>query len=46
MKRSSGVLCGVIGVIVLLTGCKQQEKSQQVEKRKPNIVFILADDLG
>jgi len=46
MKRSSSVLCGVVGVVVLLMGCKQQEKSQQVENRKPNIVFILADDLG
>ena len=46
MKRSSSVLCGVLGVIILLSGCKQQEKSQQVENRKPNIVFILADDLG
>jgi arylsulfatase A-like enzyme len=37
---------GLCFAVILFTGCKDKDAKEQTEIKKPNIVFILADDLG
>lgn len=36
----------IIFVIICFTDCKQKKEENNIEQKKPNIIYILADDLG
>lgn len=45
LGQTISLACIIIGFILLCTSCKQDGVKEQ-ESQQPNIVFILADDLG
>jgi len=46
MKRTSLLFIGLVALIIAVTSCNTPQNKAKKEELKPNIVYILADDLG
>jgi arylsulfatase A-like enzyme len=46
MARSTGLCLGLLGVSVAFTAASPQAVAQQQQQQKPNILFIMGDDIG
>lgn len=46
MKKRIISIILVVGALVFISAYAQKKQPQKVEKQKPNVLFILADDLG